>query len=82
MSSFIPLTEDGIRTAVTLDGEQSTTAVGGSIPTRFTPPYGISEITLNGTVVVEFVKEYVDPNDPTKYKYKYLYGVPVEVKFA
>jgi hypothetical protein len=43
---------------------------------------GINDIVINGTIVVEFVKQYQDPDDLTKFRYKSLYAVPVETKFA
>ena len=82
VSGFIPFTVDGFADSVSMPGGGlARDDVGGSMPQRIVPPSGVGEIEIHGTVVVEFVREYVDPDNPTKKVYKHLYAVPVETTF-
>ena len=82
VSGFIPFTADGFADSVSMPGGGlARDDVGGSMPQRIVPPSGVGEIEIHGTVVVEFVREYVDPDNPTKKVYKHLYAVPVETTF-
>lgn len=85
-STFIPFNAEGYLTAVDMPGGGASAGpdgvVGGSIPTVIKDSMGINDIVINGTIVVEFVKQYQDPDDLTKFRYKSLYAVPVETKFA
>lgn len=86
VSEFIPMSDDNendnYTNAVTLGTEATaTSAVGGAIPVETSDDiYGQETVNLMGTVIVEFVHRYTDPDNPTKYKYKHLYAVPVEVR--
>jgi len=80
VSQMIPITE--FDTAISLEGGgESAAVIGGLIPTEITDDmYGTGRrLVLHGTCIIEFVHQYTDPEDPTKYKYKHLYAVPVEV---
>jgi len=85
-SEFIPLSDDdpndNYTNAVTLGTEATaSSAVGGAIPIETSDDiYGQETVNLMGTVIVEFVHRYTDPDNPTKYKYKHLYAVPVETR--
>ena len=81
-SEFIPIDEFDNAVKIEGGGEADTT-VGGIIPvTNMVDPYygGTGRMNLMGTIIVEFVHQYVNPDDPTKYLYKHLYAVPVEVR--
>jgi hypothetical protein len=79
---MIPMTGDGFATSVVMEGGgTSTSTIGGAIQqTTSDDIYGQVSVNRIGTVIVEFVLHYIDPDNPTKYKYKHLYSVPVEVK--
>ena len=62
-------------------GGSAATTIGGAQPAIIEDyAYGLGQVKLMGTVIVEFVHQYVDPEDTTKYKYKHLFAVPVEVR--
>ena len=81
---MIPLTEEDYTKAVTMEGGgTATSTIGGAIPVKTSDDiYGQVEVNLMGTVIVEFVHQYPDPENPTKYLYKHLYAVPVETRDA
>lgn len=81
-SEMIPLTEEDYTKAVTMEGGgTATSTIGGAIPVKTSDDiYGQVEVNLMGTVIVEFVHQYPDPENPTKYLYKHLYAVPVETR--
>ena len=74
--------ESNLFTPVLMTGGGSAMdTIGGAQPAIIEDySYGLGQVKLMGTVIVEFVHRYVDPEDITKYKYKHLYAVPVEVR--
>ena len=61
-------------------GGKSNEIAGGAIPVMVTDEtYGMGEVPLMGTVIMEFVHEYEDPETAGKKLYKHLWAVPVEV---
>jgi hypothetical protein len=86
VSEFILMSDDNpndnYTNAVTLGTEATaSSAVGGAIPVETSDDiYGQETVNLMGTVIVEFVHRYIDPDNPTRYKYKHLYAVPVETR--
>ena len=73
----------GTKIELSEDGGLASEVVGGLIPVKdWRDPQSSSSNTIDlyGTVIVQFVHQYVDPEDPTVKKYKHLYAVPVEVR--
>lgn len=89
-SGFVEISSDGLYNAVSMTGggfaapkiinsKTVGATVGGAIPVEYEDAiYAQGDINIHGTVVVEFVRAYRDPDDITKIKYLHLYAVPVE----
>ena len=67
--------------ALMVGGGRSDDTIGGAIPVTVRDSiYGqLGDTPLMGTVIVEFVHQYDDPDDVSKKLYKHLWAVPVEV---
>ena len=62
-------------------GGDASTTIGGAHPSIIhDDQYGLGDVHVMGTVIMEFVYRYTDPEDPTKFKYKHLFAAPVEVR--